>query len=121
MYEDNSERLSDYMMLWGYRSVSECVNYLHHDQATTIAAPEEPVIVRQGEANIPLGITYSSLRVTPSGENACAMSCALLGAVLMHCKKNVVSKKSGAADFPQSKIRLAYFLLNHKVFLVSIY
>ncbi|XP_033642590.1 uncharacterized protein LOC117302698 [Asterias rubens] len=67
MYKDNSERLSDYMMLWGYKSVSECINYMHHDQAMSIAAPELPVIARQGEANIPLGITYSSLRMTPSG------------------------------------------------------
>ena len=51
---------------------------MHHDQAMSIAAPELPVIARQGEANIPLGITYSSLRMTPSGKNETAMSGARL-------------------------------------------
>ena len=68
MYKDDSDRLSDYMMLWAYKALPECINYLQNNPDMTIEAPGESIIVRQSESNIPLGIQYSSSQMDPSGK-----------------------------------------------------
>ncbi|XP_038066878.1 uncharacterized protein LOC119736922 [Patiria miniata] len=62
MYQEDSDRLSDYMMLWAYKTLPECINYLYNDPDTTIEPSGDRITMWQGET-VPLDLRYSTSAV----------------------------------------------------------
>ena len=58
MYKDDSERLADYMMVWGVKSTDECVNVRSTHPAFEMAPVQEITLARQGDT-VPLNISAS--------------------------------------------------------------
>ena len=56
MYKDDSERLADYMMVWGVKSTDECVNVRSTHPEFEMAPVQEITLVRQGDT-VPLNIS----------------------------------------------------------------
>ncbi|XP_022081140.1 uncharacterized protein LOC110974087 isoform X2 [Acanthaster planci] len=59
MYKDGSDRLSDYMMLWAYKTKPECINYLYNDKDAVIEPSQNQITVWQGEI-VPMDLRYAT-------------------------------------------------------------